>query len=327
MKIYVSTDKRFEHLNLLGKTPKEMLEKSLINKIIYVENITDVSLYENEYTVFLYQDTPLVDIDFLEELATTGRNFKLGDGFIKKGNQGDKLENIDDIRARQIKTLSDVAPIYKEIRHRVNKNLELQNILFYDIDSCHIDQDVEISEGCIIHPMVTLKGKTKLGKNCIIFSHTELIDTEVADNVDIRSSYSVDAKIGAYTTVGPFACLRMGARVGKYCRIGDFVEIKNSIIGDNTKMAHLAYVGDSTVGYNTNIGCGVVFANYDGRKKQGCNVGNNVFIGANSNLVAPVTINDGAFVAAGSTVTDDVPGGNLCIARSRQVLKENWEKR
>lgn len=326
MRVFISTESRFEYIDFLGKTAKEMLDMAFQDEITYIDNDKEI-VHDGEYAVLLYQDTPLVDKQFLSELAEKGANFKLGDGYIiQKGYIGE-LKEIEDVRAKQIKTLADVPIVCMEIKKKLKKRYDKKDILFYDFNTCYIDQDVEIADGCIIHPMVTLKGKTKLGRNCVIFSHTELVDTEVAENVDIRSSYSVGAMIGAYTTVGPFACLRAGAKIGAYCRIGDFVEIKDSVIGDNTKMAHLAYVGDSTVGHNTNIGCGAVFANYDGKVKQGCTVGNNVFIGANSNLVAPVTVHDGAFIAAGSTVTHDVPGGNLCIARSRQVLKEDWGKR
>lgn len=326
MRIFIFNEERFIHLDLLGKNPKEMLESSLEGKFIYINNESEIT-EGDDFTAVLYHDTPLVDYDFLTELANKGEGFKIGDGYIKKKGYKGELKETDDIRAKQIKTLADVAPIYKEIKERLKAKYQQRDILFYDIDSCHIDQTVEIDDGCIIHPMVNLKGKTKLGKKCVIFSQTELIDTQIDQCVDVRSSYSLGATIGAYTTVGPFACLRNGAIIGAYCRVGDFVEIKNSVIGDNTKMAHLAYVGDSIVGHNTNIGCGVVFANYNGRIKQRCTVGSNVFIGANSNLVAPIIVNDGAYIAAGSTVTHDVPGGNLCIARSRQVLKENWERK
>lgn len=327
IKIYISDQERFIHLDMAGYTPKTLLENGLEGEFTYIDSADKAVQTDKAYTALIYQDTPLVDYEFLNELINKGDGFKIGDGYIKKNGYQGQLKEIDDIRVKQIKSLADFAPIYQELKKKVKKKYQNRNILFYDIDSCNIDLTVEIDDGCIIHPMVNLKGKTKLGKKCVIFSFTDLIDTVVADSVDIRSTYSLDASIGSYTTVGPFACLRKGAIIGSYCRVGDFVEIKNSEIGDNTKMAHLSYVGDSTVGHNTNVGCGAVFANYNGRIKQRCNVGSNVFIGANSNLVAPVNVNDGAYIAAGSTVTHDVPGGNLCIARSRQVLKENWERK
>lgn len=326
IKIYVINEERFAHLDILGKFPQDILTAGL-KDFSTIESIDEVDCQAAEYTAVLFYDTPLADNAFLEELAACGDGWRIGDGWLKKRGFSGELKESEDIRAAQIKNLGKVAPIYAELRRRTIEKYKNRNILFYDIDSCYIDMTVEIGDGCIIHPMVVLRGKTKLGVDCVIFPQTELIDTEVENCVDIRSSYSLGAKIGSYTTVGPFACLRKGAEIGAYCRVGDFVEVKNSTIGDGTKMAHLAYVGDSTVGQNTNVGCGTVFANYNGKIKQRCTVGSNVFIGANSNLVAPVTVNDGAYIAAGSTVTHDVPGGNLCIARSRQVLKENWERK
>ena len=137
----------------------------------------------------------------------------------------------------------------------------------------------------------------------------------------------LDSEIRENTTVGPFAYVRPNCVVGSNARIGDFVELKNTNIGNGTKVSHLTYVGDSDVGENCNFGCGTVTVNYDGKKKYRTTIGNNVFIGCNSNLVAPVTLKDGAYTAAGSTITDEVPENNLAIARARQVNKETWKDR
>jgi bifunctional UDP-N-acetylglucosamine pyrophosphorylase/glucosamine-1-phosphate N-acetyltransferase len=185
----------------------------------------------------------------------------------------------------------------------------------------YIDPEVVIEEGAVICPMTVLKGNTKICRGAVVYPFCDLTDTVVGENTEIRSTYSAGAVIGKNCTVGPFACLRKGAVIGDGCRVGDFVEIKNSVLGEGVKCAHLAYIGDSTVGAETNVGCGAVFANYNGKKKRGVTVGKKVFIGCNSNLVAPVTIGDGAYIAAGSTVTEDVPPETLCIARARQVLK------
>ncbi|HOB35594.1 MAG TPA: DapH/DapD/GlmU-related protein, partial [Bacillota bacterium] len=134
------------------------------------------------------------------------------------------------------------------------------------------------------------------------------------------------AAIGDNSVVGPFAYIRPGSNIGSAVRVGDFVEIKNSEIGDGTKVPHLAYVGDAKIGSNSNIGCGVITANYDGKKKNPTYIGNNVFVGCNTNLVAPVKIEDGAYIAAGSTITEDVPAQALAIARSRQTVKPDWRK-
>ena len=135
------------------------------------------------------------------------------------------------------------------------------------------------------------------------------------------------ARVGKNCTVGPFAHLRKGANVGDNCRVGDFVEIKNSVVGEGTKVSHLAYVGDADVGENCNIGCGVVFCNYDGKNKHRTRVGNNCFIGSNVNLIAPVEIADGAFVAAGTTVTEGAGKGDFVIGRVRQQIRAGGAKR
>lgn len=193
-------------------------------------------------------------------------------------------------------------------------------------ESTFIEEGVKLAAGAVIYPFVWLSGTTEIGAGAKIYSFCDLTDTQVGEYADLRSSYALGAKIGARTTVGPFACLRKGAVIGEDCRVGDFVEVKNSELAEGVKCAHLAYIGDATVGAHTNVGCGTVFANYNGAVKQRTKVGSEVFIGANSNLVAPLTIGDGAYIAAGSTVTENVPENTLCIARTRQEIKESWKK-
>lgn len=178
-----------------------------------------------------------------------------------------------------------------------------------------IGQDTVIEGGC------TLLGSTAIGEDCVIGAFTRLVDTTVGNRVQIRQSVLEKAEIGADTTVGPFAYLRPGSVIGEHARIGDFVEIKNAVIGKGTKVSHLTYVGDSDVGEGVNFGCGTVTANYDGRKKHRTVIGDGAFIGCNTNLIAPVKIGDGAMTAAGSTITDEVPDGAMAIARERQTNK------
>ena len=140
-------------------------------------------------------------------------------------------------------------------------------------------------------------------------------------------SVLLDAKVKSFTTVGPFAYLRPNSCIGEHCRIGDFVEIKNSNIDDGTKVSHLTYVGDSDVGKCVNFGCGTVTVNYDGKNKYRCKIGDEVFIGCNTNLVAPVEVESRAYTAAGSTITKKVPADSLAIARARQENKEGWRKK
>ena len=151
-------------------------------------------------------------------------------------------------------------------------------------------------------------------------------DCFVGGGTTVRSTFADNARIGARCEIGPFACLRPGSVVGDGCRVGDFVEVKNSSLGDGVKAAHLAYIGDAAVGGGTNVGCGTVFANYDGREKHRTTVGRNCFLGCNVNLVAPLTLGDGVFVAAGTTVTDDADENSFVIGRSRQQTKRKKEK-
>ncbi|MGN1334424.1 MAG: UDP-N-acetylglucosamine diphosphorylase [Anaerovoracaceae bacterium] len=211
-----------------------------------------------------------------------------------------------------------------EKRHEINTGHMEKGVRFIDIETAYIDEGVTIGAGTLIGPCVTLEGKTEIGQNCIIMQNSRIVDSVIADEVEIQSSVIVESSVGEGTKVGPFAYMRPKSRVGKNCKVGDFVEIKNSSLGDGSKASHLTYIGDSDVGYDVNLGCGVVFVNYDGTSKYRSTVGDGAFIGCNSNLVSPVTVGDGAYVAAGSTVTEDVEADALYIARSKGVKKQGW---
>ena len=178
----------------------------------------------------------------------------------------------------------------------------------------------------IIEPNVQLKGKTKIGKDCFIGADTELIDSTVGEDCQIKKSVLWETEVCDHVNIGPFAYLRPGSVIEATAKIGDFVEIKNSHIGVGSKVPHLSYIGDATVGEKVNIGCGTITCNYDGKKKHPTVIQDGAFIGSNSNLVAPVEVGHNAFVAAGSTVTKNVPDNALAVARGRQYLKEEWVK-
>ena len=205
----------------------------------------------------------------------------------------------------------------------LNKYKE-NGVTFVDENTVYIDATVEIGSGSIIEPSVCLKGNTVIGKNVTVGFCSEITNSKIGDSVNIKHSVIMDSSIDEGTTVGPFAYIRPNCNVGKNVRVGDFVELKNSNIGDGTKISHLTYVGDSDVGQNINFGCGTVTVNYDGKKKYRTFIEDNAFIGCNTNLVAPVKVGKGAYTAAGSTITEDVPENSLAIARERQVVKENW---
>lgn len=190
----------------------------------------------------------------------------------------------------------------------------------------YIGCDVKVGIDTIIYPGTILEGSTAIGCGCIIGPDSKITDTKIGDNTEVIKSVLTKSKVGNNVSVGPFAYMRPNSKVGNNIKIGDFVEIKNANIDDGTKVAHLTYVGDADVGKNVNFGCGTVVVNYDGISKHRTTIGNDVFIGCNTNLVSPVTVKDGAFTAAGSTITDEVPENALAIARAKQVNKEDWVK-
>ena len=214
--------------------------------------------------------------------------------------------------------------VTEEKRLEINKKFADNGVKFVDIKSAYIDQDVEIGAGTVIYPQVVIEGKSKIGQDCVIGMCSRIVDSQIGDRTDVQNSVITESSVGDDTTVGPFAYMRPGSTVGNNCKVGDFVEIKNSNFGNGSKAAHLTYVGDSDVGENVNLGCGVVFVNFDGREKCRSTVGDGAFIGCNSNLVSPVNVGSKAYIAAGSTVTEDVPGDALYIARERGTTKENW---
>lgn len=205
----------------------------------------------------------------------------------------------------------------------------------------HMDHGVDIpfDEGVIIGPLVeighdtrilpgtVLLGRTKIAPHCEIGPDSHITDSVVGQGSKITATWLTEAAVGSETTIGPFAQLRPATRVGNGVKIGDFVELKNTSVGDETSIAHLTYIGDSDIGKLCNFGCGVVTANYDGKQKYRTMVGDRAFIGCNTNLISPVTVGEGAYTAAGTTVDQDVPAGALAVGRARQENKLGWADR
>lgn len=220
---------------------------------------------------------------------------------------------------------------YEEMEaRRIERNLEYLDagVVFIDLKAVYIDEGVRIGKGTVIYPCVVLEGDVEIGENCTIGQNTRIKDSIIGNGTSIQSSVILESRVGNETSVGPFAYLRPNSEIGSHCKVGDFVEIKNSRLDDGAKAAHLTYVGDSDVGKKVNLGCGVVFVNYDGSKKYRSVVEDGAFIGCNVNLVSPVHVGKDAYVAAGSTITNDVEDGALYVARSKGKSIEGWvEKR
>ncbi|MEG2295125.1 MAG: bifunctional UDP-N-acetylglucosamine diphosphorylase/glucosamine-1-phosphate N-acetyltransferase GlmU [Oscillospiraceae bacterium] len=216
--------------------------------------------------------------------------------------------------------LNEIARI-KEIQYHLEKGVDIPCF-----DGVMIAPEVEIGMDTTIYPGTILKGNTKIGTGCTIIA-SFIDNTMIGNQTTIRSSYIYENKIGDDVCIGPFAHLRPNNQIEDGVKIGDFVEIKNSIIGEKTSLAHLTYIGDSEIGKNVNVGCGVVTVNYDGSKKAKTIIQDGAFVGCNTNLVAPVSIGRNAYTAAGTTVTHDVPDDSLVIGRIKQEVKHNWLKK
>lgn len=230
----------------------------------------------------------------------------------------------DSIEIHGINSKVQLAFCEKVMRKRINERLMADGAIIIDPDTTYIENTVSVGRDTIIYPGTIIKAKTSIGKDAIIGENCRIENARIGDRVEVHSSTILESEVGDDTKIGPNAYLRPNSKLGRNVKVGNFVEIKNSTLGDNTKASHLAYVGDADVGNNVNIGCGVVFVNYNGVEKFRSKVGDHAFVGSNSNLVAPVEVEDWGYIAAGSTITDTVEEASLSIARARQVNKKNW---
>lgn len=221
----------------------------------------------------------------------------------------------------------DLARIRALAQQRIHDAHARAGVTIVDPASTLIDVGVTIGQDTVVEPASFLRGDTRVGERCVVGPLSTLIDSELGEEVTVAHSYLVEARVGARASVGPFAYLRPGADLHERAKAGTFVEIKNSVIGEGTKVPHLSYVGDADVGPGTNIGAGNITANYDGVRKHRTTIGAGVRTSVDTMFVAPVTVGDGAFTGAGSTITEDVPAGALGIARSRQTNVEGYAER
>lgn len=217
-----------------------------------------------------------------------------------------------------------LAEAERTMKKRINEFHMRNGVSFIDPDNTYIGPDVVIGQDTVIYPGTTISGKTVVGSECLLGPNSEISDCEIGNNTVIRQSAAFNSKIGSEVNIGPFAHIRPDSDIHDEVKIGNFVEIKKAVFGRGSKASHLSYIGDAEVGADVNIGCGSITVNYDGKNKFLTKIEDGVFIGCNSNLVAPVTIGKGAYVAAGSTITEDVPGEALALARARQVNKEDY---
>ena len=247
--------------------------------------------------------------DTLEILLSAGK--KIG---------GYAISDNDEIRGINDRVQLNEAE--KIMQKRINEYHMRNGVTMRNPESVYIEDGVEIGNDTEICQNVTIKSGTKIGSDCVIGSGSMLDRAVIHDGVDVLSSVILESEVDEGTHVGPFAYIRPNCHVGKEVKVGDFVELKNSNIDDGTKISHLTYIGDSDVGKRVNFGCGTVTCNYDGKKKYRTTIGDDCFVGCNTNFVSPINVGDGVYIAAGSTITEDIPENSLSIARARQVNKE-----
>ncbi|MGW7908745.1 bifunctional UDP-N-acetylglucosamine diphosphorylase/glucosamine-1-phosphate N-acetyltransferase GlmU [Staphylococcus pseudoxylosus] len=215
----------------------------------------------------------------------------------------------------------------KAFKKRINEQHMRNGVTIVDPATTYIGADVIIGEDTVIEPGVKLAGNTVIGEDTIVGQYAEITNSKIGSNVTIKQSVINEAIVGDHANIGPFAQLRPGADLGEKVKVGNFVEVKQSVVKTGAKLPHLSYIGDAEIGERTNVGCGSITVNYDGINKFKTIIGNDSFIGCNTNLVAPITLGDRSFIAAGSTITDNVPQDSLALARARQTTKEGYLKK
>ena len=244
-----------------------------------------------------------------------------------EGHSVEALISPDPDVVRGINTRPELGELRQVLQARVHHALGLAGVTILDPLTTHIDATVRIGQDTTVHPYTILSGVTDIGEDCEIGPGARLSDARIGSGVSVRDSHIVASEVGDGCRIGPFANLRPGSVLGTDVKVGDFVELKNATLGDGVSAGHFAYLGDAEVGARTNIGAGTITCNYDPFRTPTKNmtiIGADAFIGTHSTLVAPVTIGDGAYTAAGSTITDNVPADALAIGRARQVIKPGW---
>jgi bifunctional UDP-N-acetylglucosamine pyrophosphorylase / glucosamine-1-phosphate N-acetyltransferase len=300
--------------------------EDLISRIVEERDATDQERTINEINTGVY----LVDRELLFDLVGLLENNNAQGEYYITDIVGEAVTRsipvhafvLDDFsEALGINTRSELAAASAVVWKRTRQRFMDSGVTLLDPNSAYIDSTVAVGPDTVIHPNVTIIGATSIGGGCEIESGVYVLSSRLGNGVRILQGSRVDnAQIDDFTTVGPMAHLRPQADIGKNARIGNFVEVKKSVVGDGSKAAHLTYLGDSLVGSNVNIGCGTITCNYDGKKKHRTVIGDNCFVGSDVQFVAPVEIGEGSVIGAGSTITKDVPPRSLAVSRSKQKM-------
>ncbi len=300
-----------------------------IDRIVEERDATDDIKKIKEINSGMYCFNQGLLLDSLKDLTNDNaqKEYYLTDTLQMIAKKGFKVVPFKITDQKEILGINDrvqLAMAQNVMQQRILSHHMKNGVTIIDPQNTYISHGVTIGRDTVIYPNVILEGVTYIAEDCVIHSNSKLVNASLETGVEVSSSTIFDSRVGSYSKVGPFAYLRPGSQIGKYVKVGDFVEIKNSRIGDHTKISHLTYVGDALVEKNVNLGCGVVVVNYDGQNKHQTVVKEGAFVGCNVNLISPVVVEKSAYVAAGSTITHDVPEKALAIGRVRQTIKENW---
>jgi bifunctional UDP-N-acetylglucosamine pyrophosphorylase/glucosamine-1-phosphate N-acetyltransferase len=235
------------------------------------------------------------------------------------------IEAEDSAEVLGANTIAELVALDAAMRDATAQRLMAAGVTIFRPETCVIDAGVEVAPDTVIEPFVQLRGSTRVGGECLIRSYTVIEDCTLGDAVEILPGCMLESSsVGDGARIGPFAHLRPESEIGEKAHVGNFVETKKARLGKGAKANHLTYLGDADIGEGTNVGAGVITCNYDGVNKHMTHIGKNVFVGSDSTLVAPITLEDGSYIGAGSCITKDVPAGALAVGRSRQITKEGW---
>lgn len=304
-------------------------DHGLVEKIVEHKDATEAERTINEINTGTYCFDNIALFDALKHVSNDNvqGEYYLPDVIEILKNQGEVVSAYQTNDLDETLGVNDrvaLAEAERIMRSRINEQHMRNGVTIIDPANTYIEADVTIGQDTVIYPGTMLKGKTLIGEDCQIGPYSEIESCQIGDHTVVRQSAAFCSSIGSRVNIGPFAHIRPDSNIYDDVKIGNFVEIKKSVFGQGSKASHLSYIGDAEVGSGVNIGCGSITVNYDGKNKYLTKIEDDVFIGCNSNLVAPVTIGKGAYVAAGSTITKNVPGNALSIARARQENKENY---
>ena len=298
-------------------------------KIVEEKDATDEQRKITEVNSGLYAIKTSYLLDRISNINDNNKSgeFYLTDIFSEDANVAPVLFE-DESLFIGVNDLAQLQTAERNLRWKHMRKLRDEGVRFIDLSHTYIDPSVEIGSGTVVYPNVFAEGKTVIGKNCVIEPGSIIRNSILEDEVEIKAySHLEDSVVRKAADIGPYGRLRPGSDIGSHAKIGNFVEVKKSILEEGVKVSHLSYVGDAEIGENTNIGCGFITCNYDGAQKHKTKIGKNSFIGSDSQMIAPVELGDSCYVASGSTINQNMPGGSFAIARAKQVTKENMAKR